>query len=238
MAPNFRDLSDEEKAGLVYAADTWTQREVAARYRVTVRSLVSARDRLVGQGVLEPDGTVAGEALDSIPGSIWKELRDGLAKEVSSLRESNGRLYQETVEMTRRFGQVQQELEQYRHSFDKNRTILNFIDRLEPFGVNSHWIRAAATLMLIELVIKEKLEEHGHSVEGLSAKQLQDLLDEVLKQREGRKLSQRLTGLHQMSDLRNKMVHTGHRFANLSEEEADAVELNAIPLMREILGPK
>lgn len=108
--------------------------------------------------------------------------------------------------------------------------------RFDSMGINAQWVRSVVALALIEAAMKRKLEQLGISIKpGISFGELRTTVEQAVHDIEKRKLRPRLLGLSELSEMRNKIIHTGHLFVRLPKAEADAIVDNVSDLLREIL---
>ncbi len=236
MTINFSYLPAQEKAALVYAVSTRTQKDVAQTYSTTQHLLRKAKTDLVSRGLLFFDWALTPAAAELIPGYIWKESCESFEARAEALEQENLQLLDERSEAEQRARTMQVEMRQMVDASKNSDAILDLLQRLKPMGVNIHWVRTAAVFILVEAAMKKKLAEWSVPEQRRGFDDLCQVFEQHLLEREGRNLKRRLLSLASLRGLRNAMVHEGHHFGEMSQTEADGYVMSITELIAEILG--
>ncbi len=240
---SFSDLSLAEQAVLLYVIGHWTQKELLNRYRVSYSEFSRARKELVVNGILETENTASEKGLNMVPTEAWIETQSSLRNKLERAQEEtraaladNARLKENisalNAQVEALFGKISEQEKLLEESHELN----DLLCRFDSMGINAQWVRSVVALTLIEAAMKRKLEQLGISIKpGISFGELRTTLEQAVHDIEKRKLRPRLLGLSELSEMRNKIIHTGHLFVRLPKAEADALVDNVSDLLSEIL---
>ena len=189
------------------------------------------RDDLTLRGFLAHDGTATTAGLRLVPTPFWVEIREGLKELVEETRrastESDQRaraLESETQTLQEKINILIEANVTHQSRLREFEPLDQLIQRFSAMQINLHWIRAVSALSLIEAAMKRKLETLSVQIEGRpSFGELRRTLEQALMDKERRKLTPRLLGLSELAEMRNKIIHSGHLFVALRQDEADSV---------------
>jgi len=243
LVDSFSDLSPAEQAVLLYVVGHWTQKELLNRYHVSYSEFSRARKELVVNGVLETENTASEKGLNRVPTKAWIEIQSSLRNRLEQSQEEtraasvdNVRLKENisalNAQVETLFSKISEQEKLQEGSHDLN----DLLCRFATTGINAQWVRSVVALTLIEAAMKMKLEQLGISIKpNVSFGELRTTLEEAVQAIEKRKLRPRLLGLSELSEMRNKIIHTGHLFLSLPKTEADTLVDNVSDLLSEIL---
>jgi hypothetical protein len=239
----FLDLSPAERAALLYVVGCWTQKDLFNRYRVSYSEFSLARKELVGKGILTTENVASQEGFGLIPIEAWTEIRSSLHAQLELSREETRVAYADNLRnkenitaLNTRIESLLSNIAEQKGLLEKNRDLNDVLGSFANMGINAQWVRSIVALALMEAAMKKKLEQLGMTVQqNISFGELRNILEQAINDKEKRKLRPRLLGLSELSQMRNKIIHTGHLYVDLPKSEADALVDNISNLISEIL---
>jgi len=240
---SFSDLSQAEQAALLYVAGYWTQKELLSRYRVSYTEFNRARKELVVKGVLETENTASEKGHNMIPTEVWIEIQLLLRDKLERFQEETRATLADNVHLKENISALKTQVEalngkvsEQEKLIEESRDLNDLLRRFDSMGINAQWVRSVVALTLIEAAMKRKLGQLGISIKpGVSFGELRNTLEQAVTDIEKRSLRPRLLGLSELSEMRNKIIHTGHLFVRLPKAEADVLVENVGDLLSEIL---
>lgn len=240
---SFLDLSPAEQAVLLYVIGNWTQKELLTRYHISYNEFSRTRKELVVKGILATENTASEKGLKMISTEAWIEIQSSLRNkleqsqgEMSTVLADNARMRENISALKAQVDDLVSKISAQEKLLDETRDLNDLLRHFDSMGINAQWIRGIVALALIEAAMKRKLEQLGISIKpGVSFGELRKTLEQAIHEKEKRKLRPRLFGLSELSEMRNKIIHTGHLFVKLPKTEADALVENVSDLLSEIL---
>lgn len=240
---SFLDLSPSEKAVLLYVVGQWTQKELLKQFNVSYSEFSHARKELVVNGILETENTASEKGLNMVPTKEWIEILSSLRNRLERSQEETRAALTDNVRLKENISSLKAQAEtlfskilEQEKLQEESRDLNDLLCRFDSMGINVQWVRSVVALALIEAAMKRKLDQLGISIKpGVSFGELRNTLEQAVQDIEKRKLRPRLLGLSELSEMRNKIIHTGHLFVQLPKAEADALVDNVSDLLNEML---
>jgi hypothetical protein len=145
----------------------------------------------------------------------------GLIKLSKLAKESAVKSKEENALLTAKSRNLADEVRTKENKLDQYSAITSFIERTKIIGIDINWVITCAALNLVETAIKKKLMDMGVSRDKVLNKEFEEnskLLEKLLLEQEGRRLTSRLLFNDVYKKARAKIDHAGHLHKPSSRE--------------------